>query len=414
MVDVSLWIAFLLTERDLLMTTHLKYSPLVCAIAAMSLTSLAGAAGLDRSGQPSDDFSNSGTLAYISAAHISGDISGVEEGGKKIDSVVDDYQSYGFGAKTDVNDVVSVGVFYDQPFGAAVYYEGNNSLVDNTPNNVKHSAAKVHTDNITGLVGINLGDNQNFKIYGGPVLQKLHAEVDLYGDPAVISILDGYSLDIANNTDYGYMVGAAYLKPEIAMKLAVTYRSEIEHNVNYAEAIPLAGNLTQTKEKELTLPQSVNVDFQTGLNRTTLLTAKARWVPWGDFKIVPPLLNAVVKQGSGGVIKEAPLLSYSDDAYQLEVGIAKRLSPALAVSGTVGWDSGAGNPVSPLGPVEGYYSVGLGAKYNVTPNWAISAGGKYLMLGDADGQLAASKTDVGVFEDNKAYVVGVKLSYQAK
>ncbi|WP_131667444.1 outer membrane protein transport protein [Psychrobacter pygoscelis] len=397
-------------------------SRLTCAIATISLTSLASAAGLDRSGQPSDEFSNSGTLAYISAYHISPDISGVEENGKVIKSVADDYEGYGYGAKTDVNDKFSVGVFYDQPFGADVYFEGNNSLVSTTSDSVKATEARVSSDNFTGLLGVNLGENNNFKIYGGPVLQKVEGRLTVHGDRAVISALDNYDLRIAKSTDYGYMVGAAYLKPEIGLKAAVTYRSAIEHDINYSEAMPLVAKYglptNQAKVKTLEMPQSVNIDFQTGLNPTTLLTAKARWVPWGDFAIIPPLLDSnvkkLVKETKKIDIDRAPVLAYTDDSYMLELGLGKRLTPAFAVSGSIGWDSGAGNPVSPLGPTEGFYSVGLGAKYNVTPNWAVSAGAKYLMLGDAKGQLSATKRNLGTFEDNDAYLVGVKLSYQAK
>ena len=60
-----------------------------------------------------------------------------------------------------------------------------------------------------------------------------------------------------------------------------------------------------------------------------------------------------------------------------------------------------------------YYSVGLGAKYNVTPEWAVSAGGKYLWFGDAKGQLPTQKL-VGDFQDNDGYILGMKLSYQGK
>jgi len=88
-------------------------SQLTCALAALSLTSLAGASGLDRSGQPSEDFSASGTLAYVSAYHISPDVSGVDVTGRKVDSLAEEYEGYGYGVKTDVNDKVSVGVFYD-------------------------------------------------------------------------------------------------------------------------------------------------------------------------------------------------------------------------------------------------------------------------------------------------------------
>ena len=163
---------------------------------------------------------------------------------------------------------------------------------------------------------------------------------------------------------------------------------------------------------EITTPESVNFDFQTGINPTTLATAKVRWVPWSDFAIVPSLYNDVSKISTQDD-KGLALVSYDDDQWQVELGLAKRVAPALAISGTVGWDSGAGNPVTSLGPIEGYYSAGLGAKYNVTENWAISAGGKYLWFGDAKGQIP-TKTIVSDFESNDGFVLGVKVSYQAQ
>ncbi|HSP84744.1 MAG TPA: outer membrane protein transport protein, partial [Psychrobacter sp.] len=196
---------------------------------------------------------------------------------------------------------------------------------------------------------------------------------------------------------------------------ALTYRSEIDHKMKIAETYPIAAalgiNPVQVNEMELTTPQSVNFDFQTGVNPTTLATAKVRWVPWSDFVITPPLYNQV--STSAARPNGLDLVEYEDDQWQVELGLAKRIAPALAVSGTVGWDSGAGNPVTSLGPIEGYYSVGLGAKYNFTENWAVSAGGKYLWFGDAKGQLPTDKI-VGDFQDNDGYILGMKLSYQGK
>ena len=407
-------------------------SKLTCALAALSLTTMAGAAGLDRSGQPSEDFSSSGTIAYASAYHISPDISGVESNGNKIGDLGEEYEGYGYGVKTDINDKFSVGVFFDQPFGAAVLFEGDDNSLTNVlavDDERKRTSANVKSYNFTGLLGANLGANNNFKVYGGPVLQKIEADVKINSQNPQLAAVNGYDLNIAKNEAYGYMVGAAYVKPEIGLKAAITYRSEIEHDANYAESMPYINAVntqlppamqlapTQTQENELTTPKSINIDFQTGLNPTTLLTAKARWVSWSEFKINPPLLdqNGIALNAlKGNTVDQVNLLQYSDDSYMLEVGLGKRLTPKLAVSGSIGWDSGAGNPVSPLGPTEGYYSVGLGAKYNLTPEWAVSAGAKYLMLGDAEGLLAASDTKIGKFEDNDAYLFGMKLSYAAK
>ena len=98
------------------------------------------------------------------------------------------------------------------------------------------------------------------------------------------------------DTAYGWMAGVAYSKPEIALKAALTYRSEIKHDTRMAEHLPLAaaasgGKIAIDETSNITVetPRSVNLDFQTGLNPTTLLTAKLRWVPWSDFAIVPSL-----------------------------------------------------------------------------------------------------------------------------
>src|SRR5690606_5353822 len=134
----------------------------------------------------------------------------------------------------------------------------------------------------------------------------------------------------------------------------------------------------QTTNMEITTPKSVNFDFQTGINPTTLATAKVRWVPWSDFAITPPLYNAVSKTNDLYKDNGLNLVDYEDDQWQVELALAKRIAPALAVSGSVGWDSGSGDPTTSLVPMHGYYSVGLGAKYNVTPECALSAGGKSL------------------------------------
>ena len=199
-----------------------KLSKLSCAVAALSITSLAGAAGLDRSGQASEDFSSSGTLAYISAYQIDPDLSGKESNGDIIGDLGEKYEGYGYGVKTDINDKFSVGVFYDQPFGAAVLFEGDNSLtnINAAVDDRKKTAVDVSSDSFTGLLGVNLGVNNNFKIYGGPVLQKIEANVKINSQSPALASVNGYDLNIAKNDAYGYMVGAAYVKPEIGLKAA--------------------------------------------------------------------------------------------------------------------------------------------------------------------------------------------------
>ncbi|WP_201606850.1 OmpP1/FadL family transporter [Psychrobacter immobilis] len=400
-------------------TFHLK--TLAVAIAALSVASAASAAGLDRSGQDITAFLQDGTYAEAVYTYIDADVTGEDTSGNKIDDIAESYDFFRYGVKTDINDTFSVGVLYDEPFGAAADYSGDNNFVDA---NGEGTNVEVRTESITGIIGAKFGENKNFQVYGGPVAQRVQADVKLRG--TAYSAANGYTTHISPDQDYGYIAGVAYSKPEIALKAALTYRSEIEHNAQSSEIYPIVGTgaipapiesalglSTQRNDSiEITTPKSVNFDFQTGINPTTLATAKVRWVPWSDFAIVPSLYNDVSKVSTRDD-KGLALVSYDDDQWQVELGLAKRVAPALAISGTVGWDSGAGNPVTSLGPIEGYYSAGLGAKYNVTENWAVSAGGKYLWFGDAKGQIP-TKTIVSDFESNDGFVLGVKVSYQAQ
>ena len=79
-------------------------------------------------------------------------------------------------------------------------------------------------------------------------------------------------------------------------------------------------------------------------------------------------------------------------------------------SASVGYDSGAGNPVTTLGPVEGNWSIGLGAQYSPAQSYFIAAGVRYLWLGDADAQTGGNV--VGSFEDNSALAYGMKIGYR--
>ncbi len=433
-------------------TFHLK--TLTVAIATLSVASLASAAGLDRSGQDVTAFFQDGLYAEAVYTYIDADVSGKDSSninpsslayaeGVDTGDIAEDYDFFRYGVKADINDTFSIGLLYDEPFGAAAEYTQSNFVANDdgvvanatalgsqgvdgqtagaiaTAQNLtagENTNVEVRIQSLTGLLGMKLGTNKNFQVYGGPVAQRIESQVKLRGlayGPAT-----GYTSNSNPDMDYGWIAGLAYSKPEIALKAALTYRSEIEHDLEIAENYPIrsiasggALSADRTSNYGITTPESVNFDFQTGINPTTLATAKVRWVPWSDFVITPPLYNEVSKPNYGP--DGLNLVEYEEDQWQVELGLAKRVAPALALSGTVGWDSGAGDPTTSLGPVDGYYSVGLGAKYNVTPEWAVSAGGKYLWFGDAQGSLPSDKI-VADFEDNDGFIVGVKLSYQAK
>ncbi|RKW42969.1 MAG: hypothetical protein D8B60_02850 [Moraxella sp.] len=442
---------------------NIKHKTLA-VIGTIGMATAAQGAGLDRSGQDVTAFLQDGTYAEAVYTYIDADVSGydnaanggisAEDGyvqGKATGDIAEAYDFFRFGVKADINDRYSVGVLYDEPFGAAIQHFGDSNfnaqnanatisamtngritsqaalaraaaagLVTasnaqtigavarlNAQNEGQGTNVEIRTNNATLLLGrkFNFGKN-HWQVYGGPSAQRLTGEVHLRG--IAYNRATGYDAKISPDHGLGFLAGVMYGRPEIALKASLTYRSRIKHKSDVMETFPAlalaGGTASVTQDFSVSFPESYNLDFQTGVSPTMLLTAKARYVPWSKFTIDPALYKATT---------QTSIVDYSKDQWQAEIGLGKKLNDKISVSGSIGYDSGAGNPVSTLGPIKGYYSVGLGAKYNLTPEWSVSLGGKYLKFGDATAQLPTRHV-VAKFSDNDGYIVGLKLAYQKK
>ncbi len=294
---------------------------------------------------------------------------------------------------------------------------------------------EVDSQNISMVFGFQPNKNLNF--YAGPVIQTIKGNVSLRGQ--AYSVYNGYDADIKETTGTGWLAGAAYQIPEIALKASLTYRSEIDHKVNIKEDLSLLGfpgltsvltglgvdasklaALSVDKKTKITTPQSVNLDLQTGIMANTVAFANVRWVNWKDFSIQPYKFGELSKiLGGAGLVAGKPngfnLVEYSDDQWSVNAGVGRKLNEKWAGNVSVGWDSGAGNPVTTLGPTEGYWNVGFGVQYSPTPATFISGGVKYFWLGDAKAQTGAqagTNEYVASFEDNNAIAYGLKMGYR--
>ena len=292
----------------------------------------------------------------------------------------------------------------------------------------------VTTENLSMLFGFSPIENVTF--YAGPVYQSVQGKVSLRGD--AYSIYNGYDATIDSTGGTGWLAGAAYQIPEIALKASLTYRSEIDHKADASDvtesisalsALPLldaangaaiANSIANSKGKTtITTPKSINLDLQSGIMANTVAFANIRWVNWQDFAIRPHQFGLL-----SNVVGQLPpinrpngfnLVEYSEDQWSVTAGVGRKFNEKWAGNVAVGWDSGAGNPVSTLGPTEGYYNVGLGLQFSPAANYFVAGGVKYFWLGDAKAQTAAqagSDASVANFEDNTAVAVGLKLGYR--
>ncbi|ANF81284.1 transporter [Acinetobacter sp. NCu2D-2] len=382
----------------------MQLKPLSSALLLCSLPfSTAFAGGLDRSGQSIQAFLQPANYAEAGISILDPDVKGTSKIlPEKISDMADDYYFVNAAVKVQATDKVSLGLIYDQPYGAdAQYSSASNTFGDQKVG----TSVEVKTQNLTALIGYQ--PTENWNIYAGPVWQTVEADIKLrgfaYGGKEKLGT---YEIKVDEEPAFGWIAGFAYSIPEIALKTAVTYRSEVKHNAKSHEVLNpvITGlgtlNFTEETTTQAVTPQSVNLDFQTGVTQNTLAFANVRWVHWDQFTVSPPFLKS----------KGQDLISYDKDQWSANVGVGHKFSDKWSASTTVGWDSGAGNPVTTLGPTEGYWSLSLGAQYSPAANYFIQAGVKHLWLGDAVAQ--TSGIPVGDFTDNNAWAYGMKIGYR--
>ncbi|WP_314914129.1 transporter [Acinetobacter harbinensis] len=356
------------------------------------------AAGLDRSGQSISAFLQSGNYAEAGISVLDPDVQGTSSvkgfEGERISDMAEDYYFPTAAIKIQATDKISLGLLYDQPFGADSQYPADTKSFSDRG---EGTAVEVKTNNITALIGYQ--PTENWNVYAGPVYQTVKANVSLRG--AAYGALSGYDIKLKEEDAYGWLAGFAYSIPEIALKAAVTYRSEIKHEVETSESFAFGLLRPASTTTEVTTPQSVNLDLQTGIAQDTLAFANIRWVHWDQFAVTPDVLKAKSNNN---------LIDYSDDQWSATVGLGRKFNAKWSGTAAIGWDSGAGNPVTTLGPTDGYWSVGLGGQYSPAENYFIAGGVKYFWLGDAQAQTGGKVA--GNFEDNTAIGYGMKIGYR--
>ena len=396
------------------------------------------AAALDRSGQSIAAFLQPGNYFEAGISVLDPNVSGKARatyGGGNLSDMAGDYYFPSAAIKLQPTEHFSVGLIYDQPFGADAAYSLEDPLVGPATGlfygNGEATEAEVTTQNLSLILGFQ--PTENWNIYGGAAYQTIKGDVKLrgaaYGGSGPTGF-GGYNANIGEDSAVGWLAGIAYQIPEIALKASVTYRSEIKHSVNINEsAIPATGGIPSiinnpalagkaaTGSTDITTPQSVNLDLQSGIMANTVAFANVRWVNWKDFAIRPYAFG--VASGIAGPSVGQPngfdLVAYTDDQISATVGVGRKLNEKWAGNVSVGWDSGAGNPVSTLGPTEGYWNVGLGVQFSPAPNYFIAGGVKYFMLGDAAAQPASmfnTPNAIADFEDNDAWAYGLKIGYK--
>lgn len=376
---------------------------LISACAFCVGATAAQAGGLDRSGQPITLIFEDGNYAEISISRTDPDVSGRDLptvnpfGPTPSGNVTQEFNQVAAGIKYDLNERFSAAFLYDQPFGSDVSYplfsgdatQPGSFLLGGTE-------AFADSDSYTAILRYKI-DN-NWSVHGGVRYQELEGNIRLQG--AAYTIFDGYAIDVGQDGGFGWLVGAAYEIPDIALRVALTYQSEIDYDFDTTETSAFfPGEVAGTRD--ISTPQSVNLDFQSGIAKDTLLFGSIRWADHSTTQLSTTPF---------GPVPSVELIDL-ENTYTFNLGVAHRFNENWAASVNFGYEERDNDDlVSPLAPTNGFRSIGVGLQYTYD-NIRISGGVRYTDLFDAFAEVGTPDVAVANFEDNDAVSFGLRIGF---
>lgn len=354
--------------------------------AVMAGTVAAQAGGIERSAFNPGFLFEKGNYFELSFGSVSPDVSGTQQiplvvpaGGNSGD-MAGDYTTLSGALKYQINDQWALGIVVDQPIGADVNY-ANPAYVYGVGTG---SQATIDALGVTVLAHYRV--NERISLYGGIKAESVEGTVALF---------NGYTMSTDRALDYGFVVGAAYEIPDIALRVALTYSSDIDHTFAVTEnGAPSAPFTTTT-------PQSLALDFQSGIAANTLLFGSIRWRDWSEFDITP--VGFLLATGDS-------LVSYDDDSITYTLGVGRKFSDQWSGAVFMSHEPSAGGFSGNLGPTDGYTSIGLGATYT-QDNMKITGGVTYARIGDAVTEAPVPGITLGSFTGNSLVGFGIKVGY---
>lgn len=373
--------------------------------ALLATTALAQAGGLDRNQTTPGILFEDGTYLELGYSFVNPTVSG------ELDALPvpsgDIAPSYNFVTLSyhhALSDDLSLGLILDAPYGADVAYPSGGSYP------FAGSQAQVRSQQLTLALRYSLTDNVS--VYGG--LRALRAQAN---DVYVTAPSGGgfsYRLDADSDTSYGYMIGGAYEIPEIALRVALTYYSEIGLDFSGPEgiapaqglpraSIPTSGQGGGIADFAVTMPQSILLEAQSGIAPGTLLFGSVRWTNWDGFFIQPG------RYPPGGTGR---LVDYENDVWTWSLGVGRRINDDLAVSASLGYEAQLGGFSGNLGPTDGRMSLGIGAEYQISDTVSLAGGVQWSKIGDAQTEGSPEGTVLANFTNNDALAAGIRLGIQ--
>lgn len=374
----------------------------VAAALAVAGAGAASAGGVERSAQSMAILFERGNYVEFGLSHSRPSVSGAFEPapGQTFQSgnMARAFTTFNIGIKGDLSDELSYAFILDEPIGASVEYPADTGYFAEGAN------ARLQSTALTGVLRYRF--DGGFSAHAGIRAVRTQGEVAL-------PFAGNYTMSTNTDTAFGYLVGVAWERPEIAARVALTYNSRITHSFSASESAVVMIDDTPTPLVSddgfrTTIPESLQLEFQTGIAEGTLLFGALRYVRWTQFDISPQLYTG---PQDGGGLGQRPLVSYDSSSLTWNLGVGRQLNENWSGAVSVGFERKSGDPLANLGPTDGFLSLGLGVTYRDGPIM-VAGGVQYRKLGSGATREIGDTGTRAEFSGNSAIGLGLRVGYR--
>lgn len=303
------------------------------------------------------------------------------------------YSVPNFAAKFRASDNFSCALTYTQPFGAKSEYGAQAQAADKAADGGGVFGNAVETSQFTTdefggtcAVNFNAGPGDVY-LLGGVFTQSFsYTEAKTYG-----------TLDLEDDSAFGYRLGAAYEIKEYALRAELMYRSQVDHEaegtftnndntfVGTFLGVPVGSSVFASGTGSL--PQSLELNLQSGIAPGWLAFGSVKWTDWSVLQT----LNYTITGPIGNQTKDF----FWRDGWTIMGGVGHTFTDKVSGAVTLTWDRGVGTGADIITDT---WTLGAGTQ--------IKAGPGVVRLGAAVSYLTEGSQSTGEGADFNATVDG--------
>lgn len=293
------------------------------------------------------------------------------DGGTEFDSIVAQGGQFGFVPSlhyvSPINDWMGFGFNVDVPFGLETNYGMS------TPLKYAGTLSSITVVDISPSIGFKVSQKASLGV--GFDIQRAFAEFNQVGTTGIGTDFDTTSTNKANDTGYGFHLGALYECTEDS-RVGLSYHSQVVHHLTGSShffgpladldtVAPDASLISHFSKANLTLPPYTALSAYHKINPQVAIMGSAIYTQWSTFQTLILQNVAGVQDGTNSTSINVIVPEHYKNTWNFSVGSEYYVTPDVTLRGGLGYDQ---TPVSDTYrniqlPDNNRFAVAIGGHY---------------------------------------------------